>query len=247
MPSRCYFEHFECGPFSQVGDRQEVGAIVDVFCEGRTAPLLIGALKSNIGHGEPASALSAVVKVLVAMECRLLPPNLHYNVPNPDIPALVDGRLSVSRTRRSTTTICNRTICLKVVTKVVPWDGGIVAVNSFGVGGANGHCLMKSYTQQKKQPQILEEQLPRLVVVSARNESAAERMIIRVRVIRSLVDFRMTFIFPFNAFPVRLTNCPETRNFTLCCTECRAKTSSATNTEDTFCSTGCTTKLAKSR
>lgn len=81
----------------QVGDRQEVGAIVDVFCQGRTKPLLIGALKSNMGHGEPASALCAVIKVLVAMECRLLPPNLHYNIPNPDIPALVDGRLTVSK------------------------------------------------------------------------------------------------------------------------------------------------------
>lgn len=80
----------------QVGDRQEVGAIVEVFCKGRTSPLLIGALKSNMGHGEPASALSAVIKVLVAMECRLLPPNLHYRIPNPDIPALVDGRLTVS-------------------------------------------------------------------------------------------------------------------------------------------------------
>lgn len=79
-----------------MGDRQEVGAIVEVFCKGRTSPLLIGALKSNMGHGEPASALSAVIKVLVAMECRLLPPNLHYNIPNPDIPALVDGRLTVS-------------------------------------------------------------------------------------------------------------------------------------------------------
>lgn len=80
----------------QVGDRQEVGAIVEVFCKGRKAPLRIGALKSNMGHGEPASALSAVIKVLVAMDCKLLPPNLHYYIPNPDIPALVDGRLSVS-------------------------------------------------------------------------------------------------------------------------------------------------------
>lgn len=85
-----------------MGDRQEVGAIVEVFCTGRTKPLLIGALKSNMGHGEPASALSAVIKVLVAMECRLLPPNLHYNIPNPDIPALVDGRLTVSIIATST-------------------------------------------------------------------------------------------------------------------------------------------------
>lgn len=49
-----------------------------------------------MGHGEPASAICAVIKVLVAMELRLLPPNLHYNIPNPDIPALVDGRLSVN-------------------------------------------------------------------------------------------------------------------------------------------------------
>lgn len=69
---------------------------------------------------------------------------------------------------------------LKVVTKVTPWDGGIVAVNSFGVGGANGHCIMKSYTKQKKGPQNLEEDLPRLVVVSARNESAITFMINRV-------------------------------------------------------------------
>ncbi|XP_022181594.1 fatty acid synthase-like [Myzus persicae] len=149
------------GSATKVGDRQEVGAIVEVFCKGRTSPLLIGALKSNMGHGEPASALSAVIKVLVAMECRLLPPNLHYNIPNPDIPALVDGRLTV-------------------VENVVPWDGGIVAVNSFGVGGANGHCLMKSYTQQKKEQQVLEEQLPRLVAVSARNESALNYMINRI-------------------------------------------------------------------
>uniref|UniRef100_A0A2H8TY64 Fatty acid synthase n=1 Tax=Melanaphis sacchari TaxID=742174 RepID=A0A2H8TY64_9HEMI len=149
------------GSATKVGDRQEVGAIVEVFCKGRTTPLLIGALKSNMGHGEPASALSAVIKVLVAMECRLLPPNLHYNIPNPDIPALVDGRLSV-------------------VENVVPWNGGIVAVNSFGVGGANGHCLLKSYTQQKKEKQVLEEKLPRLVAVSARNKSAINYMINRI-------------------------------------------------------------------
>jgi len=48
------------------------------------------------------------------------------------------------------------------------------------VGGANGHCLMKSYTQQKKEPQVLEEELPRLVAVSARNKSAINYMINRV-------------------------------------------------------------------
>jgi len=79
------------------------------------------------------------------------------------------------------------------VEKVVPWNGGIVAVNSFGVGGANGHCLMKSYTQEKKEPQVLEEQLPRLVAVSARNESAINYMINQVIILLFLLIFTYDF------------------------------------------------------
>jgi fatty acid synthase len=78
-----------------VGDPQEMNAVTEVFTKGRKGPLRTGSIKSNMGHGEPASALSAVIKICVAMECGILPPNLHYNIPNPDIPALLDGRLKV--------------------------------------------------------------------------------------------------------------------------------------------------------
>lgn len=73
-----------------------MNAVTEVFTTGRKGPLRTGSIKSNMGHGEPASALSAVIKVCVAMECGIIPPNLHYHVPNPDIPALLDGRLQVS-------------------------------------------------------------------------------------------------------------------------------------------------------
>jgi len=81
------------------------------------------------------------------------------------------------------------------VENVVPWNGGIVAVNSFGVGGANGHCLMKSYTQQKKERQVLEEELPRLVAVSARNESAINYMLNRVIILLfvPMIDYLLCF------------------------------------------------------
>ena len=59
------------------------------------------------------------------MEEGVLAPNLHYNDPNPDIPGLTDGRLSV-------------------VTRPTAWTGGYVALNSFGFGGANVHVLLKS-------------------------------------------------------------------------------------------------------
>lgn len=72
-----------------------MNAVTEVFTKGRKGPLRTGSIKSNMGHGEPASALSAVIKICVAMECGIIPPNLHYHTPNPDIPALLDGRLNV--------------------------------------------------------------------------------------------------------------------------------------------------------
>jgi len=59
-----------------------------------------------------------MAKVLLSMQKGILPGNLHYKSPNPDIPALSDGRF-------------------KVVDRNTPWEGGIVGINSFGFGGSN--------------------------------------------------------------------------------------------------------------
>lgn len=72
-----------------------MNSICDVFCKGRSSPLLIGSVKSNMGHSEPASGLCSIVKILIGMENGLMPPNLHYKNPNKDIPGLSDGRLQV--------------------------------------------------------------------------------------------------------------------------------------------------------
>ena len=50
-----------------------------------------------MGHAEPAGGLVSVVKILLAMEHNILPPNLHFKRPNPNIPALRDGRLQVGK------------------------------------------------------------------------------------------------------------------------------------------------------
>lgn len=121
-----------------------------------------------------------------------------------------------------------------------------MAVNSFGVGGANGHCLMKSYTQQKKGPQLLEEKLPRLVIVSARNESAITFMINRVlfKHFPKLLNIsNQCYIYIYH----RSTNYPEMKNSTLCYMEFKVKILLATNIEDTFYLTACTTKLVRLR
>lgn len=83
------------GTGTKVGDPQEVNSIADFFCKNRKTPLLIGSVKSNMGHSEPASGLCSMAKILIAMESGMIPANLHFQQPNKDIPALNDGRLKV--------------------------------------------------------------------------------------------------------------------------------------------------------
>lgn len=84
------------GTGTKVGDPQEVNSIAEFFCKNRPTPLLIGSVKSNMGHSEPASGLCSLAKIVIAMESGVIPQNLHFKSPNKDIPALNDGRLKVS-------------------------------------------------------------------------------------------------------------------------------------------------------
>ncbi|XP_044270431.1 fatty acid synthase [Tribolium madens] len=140
------------GTGTKVGDPQEVNSIADFFCtKNRKEPLMIGSVKSNMGHSEPASGLCSLAKIVIAMESGMIPGNLHFKSPNTDIPALLDGRL-------------------KVVAKNEPWKGGIIGVNSFGFGGANAHIILKSNPKPKASWPA--DPLPRVVGVSGRTPEA---------------------------------------------------------------------------
>ncbi|XP_049809979.1 fatty acid synthase isoform X1 [Schistocerca nitens] len=147
------------GTGTKVGDPQEVNAIADVFCKDRNSPLLIGSVKSNMGHSEPASGLCSIAKVVIAMEAGFLPANLHFKEPNPDIPALLDGRL-------------------QVVDKAIPWNGGLAAVNSFGFGGANAHIVLRS--NPKPKTPAIQDGVPRLVTVSGRTDEAVSAFLEKI-------------------------------------------------------------------
>lgn len=148
------------GTGTKVGDPQEVNSIAEVFCPGRSEPLLLGSVKSNMGHSEPASGLCSLAKIVVAIEEGVIPGNLHYSAPNPDIPALADGRL-------------------RVVDRNTPWEGGLIAVNSFGFGGANAHVVLESEPAQKTRIVRTERAGPRLVLSSGRTEEAARALLDR--------------------------------------------------------------------
>lgn len=49
---------------TSVGDAEEIQPIDDVFCKNREGPLLLGSVKSNMGHSENAAALCQIAKVL---------------------------------------------------------------------------------------------------------------------------------------------------------------------------------------
>jgi hypothetical protein len=56
-----------------LGDPEELGSIANVFCRTRSKPLLIGSVKSNMGHPEPAAGMAALAKLLISIQTGYLP------------------------------------------------------------------------------------------------------------------------------------------------------------------------------
>lgn len=157
------------GTGTTVGDTQEVNAITDCLCgEARASPLLIGSVKSNMGHAEAASGLCALVKVLLAMETGIIPANLHFSVPNPNLYGILDGRI-------------------KIVDRNTPWRGGIVGVNCVGFGGVNAHAILKSNPKQKLTAPS--DGIPCLVTFSGRTNEAIDLLLNEIEKNKDDVEF----------------------------------------------------------
>lgn len=149
------------GTGTSVGDPQEVNALTDIMCpKDRKNPLYIGSVKSNMGHAEAGAGLCSITKVCLAMEESIIPANLHFKNPNPDIYGILDGRV-------------------KVVTKNLPWEPKMAGISSFGFGGANAHCILKANqkTKEPHQPEIF----PYICGVSGRTEAAVSKLINKIK------------------------------------------------------------------
>ncbi|KAI8441932.1 hypothetical protein MSG28_005604 [Choristoneura fumiferana] len=146
------------GTGTKVGDPEELVAIDEIFCSGRDKPLLIGSIKSNLGHSEPASGLCSVAKMCIAYTTGFIPPNLNFSTPREGVEALASGRL-------------------QVVTDKHPWGKGLSSINSFGFGGANAHVMLKNVARTKVNHGLPGDDLPRLVCASGRTESAVDKIL----------------------------------------------------------------------
>ncbi len=130
------------GTGTPLGDPIEVQAAGAAYGGGRDAnrPLLMGSVKTNIGHTESASGAAGLIKVVLSLQNRELPQSLHFDNPSPHIPW---GTLPV-----------------KVVDKSTPWEPNgrprRAGVSSFGFTGTNAHVLIEE--APVAQPAIIDEQ-----------------------------------------------------------------------------------------
>ena len=117
---------------SQLGDAIEAHAVGSVYGKDREAdrPLLIGTVKSNIGHLEAAAGVAGLIKTVLAMKQGVIPKHLHFENPNPQIEwASMPVRITAEKTdwpRRA---------------DMPPR----AAVSAFGISGTNAHVVLEGY------------------------------------------------------------------------------------------------------
>lgn len=149
-----YYEAHGTG--TAVGDPIEAMAIGQVLADSDQAHWM-GSVKSNIGHTEAAAGVAAVIKAALCLRRGLIPPNLHFEKPNPKIPF--------------------ENLPLRVPTQMVPFpeQGGPrrAGVNSFGFGGTNAHAILEQAPPAGPATgDEAEDGGPSLLVLSARSPQA---------------------------------------------------------------------------
>lgn len=143
------------GTGTPLGDPIEAHALAAVYAPSEREPdrpLLIGSVKSNIGHLEAAAGVAGVIKTLLMLQHEHLVPSLHFNRLNPNIEIAPDT--------------------LEVCVQAQAWPAErprIAAVSSFGFSGTNAHVILERYSPDA--PAATQASThPGLFVLSARSE-----------------------------------------------------------------------------
>nr|ADZ24997.1 polyketide synthase [Sorangium cellulosum] len=150
------------GTGTPLGDPIELQAIHTVIGQAHTQdqPLLIGSVKTNIGHLEAAAGVAGLIKVALALHHERLPASLNFKTPNPAVPW--------------------NDMPLRVVTELTPWARRelprIAGISSFGLSGINGHVLVQEApVAAPKRPPERDRPL-HLLTLSARTPEALREL-----------------------------------------------------------------------
>jgi acyl transferase domain-containing protein/acyl carrier protein/phospholipid N-methyltransferase len=153
------------GTGTQLGDPLEVHALGAVFGPDRDArkPLMIGSVKTNIGHLEGAAGVTGLIKLVLSLQHRTIPAHLHFQTPSPHI---AWGDLP-----------------LRVPTEATPWEAiagrRIGGISSFGFSGTNAHVVVEQAPAVEALEPTSSHRPASLMLLSARDENALAQLAAR--------------------------------------------------------------------
>lgn len=145
------------GTGTPLGDPIEVAALTQAF-RAHTSKrnfCAIGSVKTNIGHLDTAAGVAGLIKTVLALKHKMIPPSLHFVQPNPKID-FANSPFYVNN-------------------KLTPWETGETprraGVSSFGIGGTNAHVVLEEAPDARSFEASRPQQL---LIISARTESALD-------------------------------------------------------------------------
>ena len=117
------------GTGTPLGDPIEIEALRQAFGASetdRSGPCVLGSVKSNIGHLDAASGVAGLIKTIMCLKNKAIPPTVHYSAPNPELHLENTGFV--------------------IANTLTPWESDTprrAGVSSFGVGGTNAHVVVE--------------------------------------------------------------------------------------------------------
>lgn len=153
------------GTGTPLGDPIEIGALNAVYGPGhsKSNPLLVGSLKTNIGHLEAGAGIASAIKVMLSLKHKSIAPHLNFNTPNPMIPW--------------------NSVSVEVPTKPLEWkltgtqNIRSAGVSSFGFSGTNVHLIMSEAPQtepEETSKTTSADTFPPLLVLSAKTKRSLQ-------------------------------------------------------------------------
>ena len=131
-------------------------AVAQAYSVNREEPLLVGSVKTNIGHCESAAGIASLIKVILCMHNKAIPPHLNFKTLNP--------RIDLDR------------IPARIPIELTPWTSikKIAAISSFSMSATNAHVILQE-PPKRKLPQK-EDNSFQMVTMSAKSEAALESL-----------------------------------------------------------------------
>lgn len=125
------------GTGTELGDPIEMRAAMSALAGQRSKdePLLVGSVKTNIGHLEAAAGMAGLIKVLLSLQKNQIPGQLNFENPNPHIPW--------------------ETAPVKVLTEPASWpnpEQQVAGVSAFGMSGTNAHVIVSRHSSTNASP-----------------------------------------------------------------------------------------------